>query len=273
MPEPARKDNFSTNLLRIVFRCVWAVRVVRPLVRRMWPAMKAEVDGHIYLLHPADNFTEQFMWRKRTRKEIASIGRLTLLVAGKRALVFDIGANCGAFTLPLATAAGAGARIVAFEPNPEMVERLRANLALNGLTERVEVADVALGVQDCVATLNLVERSLGQSSLRNVKSTKSISVAVRPLVRYMPEETRRYEVFVIKIDVEGLEDEVLIPFLSTIPHELMPDAILVETLHDEFWCGDLRGALTQRGYVPYFDGEEGNTLFMKDGDASKQETL
>ena len=72
------------------------------------------------LLHPADNYTERFMWRKGMRDEAASIGRLTLLVAGKRALIFDIGANCGSFTLPLATAAGPGSRIVAFEPNPVM---------------------------------------------------------------------------------------------------------------------------------------------------------
>ena len=154
-----------------------------------------------------------------------------------------------------------------------MVKRLRANLALNGLTENVEVEDVALGVQDGHATLNLVERNLGQSSLRAVKSVKSISVAVRPLVHYMPEEKLQYEIFVIKIDVEGFEDEILIPFLSTISKDRMPDAILVETLHDDSWSADLRGVLMKGGYVPYFDGEEGNTLFMKTEHGSELEIL
>ena len=124
----------------------------------------------MFLLHPADNYTERFMWRRGLRAEAASIGRLTLLVAGKRALVFDVGANCGAFTLPLATAAGPGSRIVAFEPNPVMAARLRTNLALNGLTESVHVVEVALGAQDGEAPLNLVERNLGRFDQRDSRS-------------------------------------------------------------------------------------------------------
>ena len=171
----------------------------------------------MFLLHPADNYTERFMWRRGLRAEAASIGRLTLLVAGKRALVFDVGANCGAFTLPLATAAGPGSRIVAFEPNPVMAARLRTNLALNGLTESVHVVEVALGAQDGEAPLNLVERNLGRSSLRPVDSIIAIPVAVRLLAPYLPEHSHRYETFIVKIDVEGYEDEVLVPFLTTIP--------------------------------------------------------
>lgn len=269
MLEKPPKEKLSTGLLRILFQCVWAVRVLRPLVRRLWPAMQTEVGGHTYLLHPADNTTEKLMWRRRMRVEVASIGRLTLLVAGKRALVFDVGANCGAFALPLATAAGAGSTIVAFEPNPVIVERLRTNLALNGLTENVVVAEVALGKHDGEATLNLVDRNLGQSSLRTIKSAKSISVAVRPLVHYLPKQSRCYDIFVIKVDVEGFEDEVLAPFLSTTPSNCLPDAILVETHHDDSWSTDLRGILRQRGYDPFFDGEEGNTLFMRIGDGAK----
>ena len=106
------------------------------------------------LLHPADNYTERFMSRKGMRDEAASIGRLTVLVAGKRALIFDIGANCGSFTLPLATAAGPGSRIVAFEPNPVMANRLRVNLTLNGLTESVEIAEVALGEAELTRLLH-----------------------------------------------------------------------------------------------------------------------
>ena len=214
------------------------------------------------LLHPADNYTERFMSRKGMRDEAASIGRLTVLVAGKRALIFDIGANCGSFTLPLATAAGPGSRIVAFEPNPVMANRLRVNLTLNGLTESVEIAEVALGE----AELNLVDRNLGRSSLHTVESARSVPVTVRPLVQYLSQGWNEYEAFVIKIDVEGFEDEVLVPFLSAIPRKSAPNAILLETQNADFWCADLRVVLKQRGYEPYFDGEDGNTLFLRAGD-------
>ena len=258
----------SLKLLRALFQCLWGTRVLRPAMSRFWPAMRSRVGGHTMLLHPVDNYAERFMWRKGMRVEAASIGRLTLLVAGKRALIFDIGANCGAFTLPLATAAGRGSRIVAFEPNPVMADRLRANLALNGLANSVEVVEVAVGASEIEAALHLGESNLGRSSLRSIKSTRSIPVVVRPLVRYLPEQASGYETFVIKIDVEGFEDEVLIPFLASVSGQCVPDAILMETGSAERWRGDLAGVLKRRGYAPYFEGEDENTLFLRrDGDA------
>ena len=48
--------------------------------------------------------------------------------------VVDVGANVGYFSLLSATAVGGNGRVIAFEPVPSIVERLRANLALNGVT-------------------------------------------------------------------------------------------------------------------------------------------
>ena len=90
------------------------------------------------------------------------------------------------------------------------------NLALNGLTNSVEVVEVAVGGLEIEAALHMGESNLGRSSLRSIKATRSTPVIVRPLVRYLPEQARGYETFVIKIDVEGFEDEVLIPFLGAV---------------------------------------------------------
>ena len=215
--------------------------------------------------------TERFMWRKGMRGEATSIGRATLLVAGKRALIFDIGANCGAFTLPLAASSAPGSRIVAFEPNPIMVERLRTNLELNGLTEKVEVEEIALGEYDGDAALHLVESNLGESSLRAVDSVRFIPVAVRPLVHYLPDQSQFYDIFIIKIDVEGFEDQILVPFLTAVPAKSVPDAILLETHKDYTWNADLRSVLKQRGFVPFFEGEEQNTLFLRSVDDGKRD--
>lgn len=144
-----------------------------------------------------------------------------------------------------------------------MAERLRSNLQLNGLTNRVEVVAVALGERDGNALLHLVGGNLGQSSLRVVDSVGVVSVAVRLLGHYLPEQSQRYDSFIIKIDVERAEDQVLVPFLTAIPEDSMPDAILIETHNENAWNPDLRGTLDRGGYVPFFEGEEQNTLFER----------
>ncbi len=257
----------SLKLLRVLFRFVNGIRFLRPIVRRLWPAMRLNIDGHVMLLQPSDNSTERFMWRRGTRREAASIGRLTLLVAARRALIFDIGANCGAYTLPLAEAAGVGARTLAFEPNPAMATRLRQNLKLNALQDRVEIHEVALGPNNGDATLWLANRNLGASSLRSpsVPTSQFITVPVRPLTSFVPQSMEAFEAFVIKCDIEGFEDQALMPFLKSAAEDFLPDAILLETTSAHLWDTDLASLLEQRGYQSFFEGEEQNTLFLRNG--------
>jgi FkbM family methyltransferase len=52
--------------------------------------------------------------------------------------VLDVGANIGAHTLPLARAAGAAGRVIAYEPTSFAYRKLLANIALNpGLASRI----------------------------------------------------------------------------------------------------------------------------------------
>ena len=79
-----------------------------------------------------------------------------------------------------------------------------------------------------------------------------------------------YDIFIIKIDVEGFEDQVLVPFLDGIPAEKIPDAIMLETRSEDSWDTDLRDVLRQQGFVPFFEGEEQNTLFLRAVDDGKR---
>jgi hypothetical protein len=56
----------------------------------------------------------------------------------------DVGANAGIYSLAVAAMAGAQAKIVAVEPQPQMLERLRTNIALNSFTQ-IHVAPCAVG--------------------------------------------------------------------------------------------------------------------------------
>jgi FkbM family methyltransferase len=55
-------------------------------------------------------------------------------LAGRAQVVYDVGANSGLFTLIFARAVGEGGTVVAVEPHPENLGRLRRNLELNAVT-------------------------------------------------------------------------------------------------------------------------------------------
>lgn len=66
---------------------------------------------------------------------------------GDRALLIDVGANFGPVCIP-ALNRGMFERAVAIEPEPRNAALLRANVALNGLSDRIEVHQVACGDKD-----------------------------------------------------------------------------------------------------------------------------
>src|SRR5687767_13751879 len=60
-------------------------------------------------------------------------------------ICFDIGANVGALTMPMARRVGARGRVYAFEPGPPAHARLERNLALNpSIRERVVAVQVGV---------------------------------------------------------------------------------------------------------------------------------
>lgn len=71
--------------------------------------------------------------------------------------LIDVGANIGSITIP-ALCRGLFETATAIEPHPTNLRLLRANLALNGVQERVSVLDIAVGEQTDVL-LHLQESS------------------------------------------------------------------------------------------------------------------
>jgi hypothetical protein len=100
-------------------------------------------------LHPRRNgcekgllFTPQ-MYETTERAELTT--EISKAAASGRPFVFvDIGANVGLFSLFVASQAGANAKILAIEPEPENVRRLRFNVAANP-DAPIRVLPIALG--------------------------------------------------------------------------------------------------------------------------------
>src|SRR5919106_5118479 len=68
-------------------------------------------------------------------------------------VMYDVGANVGAYTL-LAAVAVPGARVVSFEPSPANFAALCANVELNEVAERVIAVPLALGDRPRSAALD-----------------------------------------------------------------------------------------------------------------------
>jgi len=116
-------------------------------------------------------------------------------------IVFDIGANIGDSAIAAAKAVGPAGRVYAFEPNPRIMEYLRANLAFNGV-ENVYTAQMAAGDNfDWVQISDYRGDAVNHVSF----GQDGHSVPLVPVSHLVTED----HVALVKIDVEGFEKAVL----------------------------------------------------------------
>ncbi|MDQ0469458.1 FkbM family methyltransferase [Labrys wisconsinensis] len=160
----------------------------------------------------------------------------------------DIGANIGGYALSVAAAAGPEARILAVEPQPGIFERLVYNIAQNP-RGAVKAVACALGDHDGELTLFLRGDNRGASSVRFVPSdgrAETVKVPSKTLLTLAREEGLA-RIDVAKLDVEGAEDLILMPFLRDAPEDLWPRLLVLSKVMQR-WQADVLGALAEHGY-------------------------
>lgn len=220
---------------------------IRKQLKAMLPPTRVTWAGCKFVVHPADNFTEFRMWENGRPPEHAATEALSERFKGQRCLVVDVGANAGAFSLPILKA-GRGAQAVLVEPNPVMRARLERNVALNRL-RNVHVEAAAIGAAKGEAVMQFPKNgNLGQGRVGVAYDGGSdgVSVPVRPLSDVVTEAGLE-AVDLLKVDVEGLEDRVICPYLASDAPK--PKLIYVEIAHDGTWELPLLERLTEAGYV------------------------
>jgi FkbM family methyltransferase len=121
--------------------------------------------------------------------------------AGEGDVVVDVGANVGVYTLRQALR---GARVYAFEPDPDAFRRLERNVAANRPPGHVEIFGLALGASPGRASL---ARS-GATVLTRVLPDAEGEVDVATLDQVVG-RLGLSAVDLLKLDVEGSEAEVL----------------------------------------------------------------
>ncbi len=190
-------------------------------------------------LYPRGNYCERRVflgvntWDKRERMFLAGVIRGK--GAGEPFVFVDAGANVGLysmFVLGEARRRGCPARILAIEPDPVNLGRLRANIALAGAGE-IAVAACALGASETTGRLLSEQKNRGEVRLAEAHETApaevaEVNVAVRPLADVLAEH-KISRVDALKIDIEGAEHDMLRAFFAHAPREVWPGVILLET--------------------------------------------
>jgi FkbM family methyltransferase len=116
-------------------------------------------------------------------------------------LVIDVGAYVGNHTVFFASICDA--EVVAFEPNPPSFAILDRNIALNGLQDRVTAYNKGLGRATAKAEVTCPSRTNQGSAELTLSDDGSVDVVALDDIP-LPRAPR-----IIKIDVEGMEAEVL----------------------------------------------------------------
>jgi len=163
----------------------------------------------------------------------------------------DIGANIGAYSLFVAARAGRGARILAVEPQPEIFARLAFNIAQNPFGT-VKAVACALADKPGELTLFLDPAHKGESSVRLLRSSTSTSVRVPAttllaLIEVIP----RFAPTLVKLDVEGAEEEALAGMTRTLERHQPDLAVSVYHLPNHLWALPSRIAALGLGYRLY----------------------
>jgi FkbM family methyltransferase len=146
--------------------------------------------------------------------------------------VVDVGANVGTFAIRQARR---GARVYAFEPNPDCYRRLSRSVVENAMTGAIGVFNYAVGARAGVGTLRVPNNQTALGSLAPVEPdsvSASAVVSITCLDQILPALGIEH-VDLLKIDTEGAEVDVL----EGAPRMLR----CTERIIVEYHSADLRG--------------------------------
>lgn len=199
-------------------------------------------------------------------------------------VVLDVGANIGAFALPVARRVRGGTgRVIAVEPARDTAQRLRSHVEINSATDTVQVVEVGLSDQAGRGQLRLSPFGPGDVGSRTLEGD---STAVGDPVELTTGDALRHRLGVerfdvIKIDVEGHEIAVLDglreTFMTRPPRVVVLEVVAANQERAGLSTSQLVAKMSQLGYdglavrhrglVPLGPTFSGNVIFIRRSDA------
>jgi FkbM family methyltransferase len=164
------------------------------------------------------------------------------------ATVLDIGANAGSYTILFAQWVGPTGRVIAFEPVPAICELLRVEVELNGVADRVEIVNAAVAGSEGTVAMT-APGAIGINRVVPSSEPGLLQVCAVTIDGFCA--THRVRPDVIKIDVEGLELDVLRGARRTLATNRL--ASVFTEWHPSIWpslsisSADVAGELARQG--------------------------
>ncbi len=251
MKHPKRTVRLLLSLAHHTFLGRGALRrkILGYIEKHTHAPFQVDIQGAPFLIH-FDNETERkSIFNNYNIPEVEFLKQACLT---PDSVFVDIGANSGYFTQILSLAMPANGKVLALEPNPQMVERLRNNLDLVPDAKRKETADVtivesAVGAKIGEAQLVLPSgaNSFGGAYIGDTE--KGITVKISTLLDILASASVSH-ISALKIDIEGHENQALRPFLNSAHRGLLPRAIVIEHSSSDEWDDDILLLLKEAGY-------------------------
>lgn len=252
---PPKSSSFLRMLISMgISRGKTRGKIIASWKKQFGHIVDVNVRGINYRLDLSNNNTDGKILASSNlydKKELVALSKAT-----RQGAFVDVGANIGYYSLFLAT--HSECKVVAIEPNPPTLDRLRFNIEANNLGSQISVFPVGIGPKGEFELFSTGD--LGSASLHDNPEAKthSVTIKTKPLIKVI-QDAGIDKIGALKIDIEGMEDRALVPFLLDAPTALLPKCIVLEHGHLDLWEKDLFATLNEKGYKISFK-TRGNTV-------------
>lgn len=133
-----------------------------------------------------------------------------LIKKGRKVLFVDAGANIGSYSVYVGRQFLKDIKIIAIEANPYNFDLLIKNIKINKLEEIIEPYNIILwDKDDDQMSVCHNDKNPGCSFVTKTQNNRTSTLNSKTLDSLLKDNTKKFDVLILKIDVEGSEEKVL----------------------------------------------------------------
>ena len=258
---PTKAHQLALNILHSGPRLLLRMINNMFMQRRQTAVLDCYATGLKLRFQPGVDLVQQTLLRRRKREKFDLTERHAIENICRRTenpFFIDIGANIGNYSF-LLTISIPELQIIAVEPHPILYKNLVFNINTNNL-KNIEVLNCAVSDYSGTAKMNFFGPALDWSHIDSDGDAEVNCLTLADIVR----NSGVNSVTALKIDVEGYEDRVIIPYLNTMPTKLWPKLIVAEFVNADRWVENPIDALIEGGGYIEVARTQLNSILVKD---------